>query len=109
MDPFSILKAIAALAFVLGMLLGGAYLLRKYGSRIGLKAGSVSQDLKVVEWRSLDMRRKLVVVRWGEREHLLSLAPTGDVLVATRDAPPAFAPVPPDGSSPHGNKGGAGQ
>jgi flagellar protein FliO/FliZ len=96
MDPFSILKATAALAFVLGLLLGGAWLLRKYGSRVGLKAGSVSQDLKVVEWRSLDLRRKLVVVRWGEREHLLSLAPTGDVLVASRDTPPAFAPISPD-------------
>ena len=104
MDPFSILKAIAALAFVLGLLLGGAWVLRKYGSRIGLKAGSVSQDLKVVEWRSLDLRRKLVVVRWGEREHLLSLAPTGDVLVASREAPAAFAPIPPDDP-----KGGGGQ
>lgn len=107
MDLLSILKAIAALAFVLGLLLGGAYLLRKYGSRIGLKAGAASQDLKVVEWRSLDMRRKLVVVRWGEREHLLSLAPTGDVLVASRDTPPAFAPISPDGGSPGGHKGGA--
>ena len=43
----------------------------------------------------------------GEREHLLSLAPTGDVLVASRDAPPAFAPIPPDGASPGGHKGGA--
>ena len=104
MDPFSILKAIAALAFVLGLLLGGAWVLRKYGSRIGLKAGAVSQDLKVVEWRSLDLRRKLVVVRWGEREHLLSLAPTGDVLVASREAPAAFAPIPPEEP-----KGGGGQ
>lgn len=104
MDPFSILKAIAALAFVLGLLLGGAWVLRKYGSRIGLKAGAVSQDLKVVEWRSLDLRRKLVVVRLGEREHLLSLAPTGDVLVASREAPAAFAPIPPDEP-----KGGGGQ
>lgn len=95
MDLFSILKAIGALAFVLGLLLGGTYLLRKYGSRIGLKAGVVSQDLKVTEWRSLDMRRKLAVVRWGEKEHLICLAPTGDMLIASRDAPPAFAPIPP--------------
>jgi len=96
MDLLNILKAVGALAFVLGLLLGGTYLLRKYGSRIGLKAGAVSQDLKVVEWRSLDMRRKLVVVRWGEKEHLLSLAPTGDTLIASREAPAPFAPIPPD-------------
>lgn len=95
MDLLSVIKALAALAFVLGLLLGGTWLLRKYGSRIGLKAGQPSQDLKVIEWRALDMRRKLVVVRWGEREHLLSLAPTGDILVGSRDAPPAFKPIPP--------------
>lgn len=96
MDFFSALRAIAALAFVLGILLGGAWLLRRYGSRIGLKAGAASQDLKVVEWRSLDMRRKLAVVRWGDREHLLCLAPTGDMLVASREAPPPFTPTLPD-------------
>lgn len=100
MELFDVIKALAALAFVLGLLLGGTWLLRKYGSRIGLKAGQVSTDLKVLEWRSLDMRRKLVVVKWGEREHLLSLAPTGDILVASRDAPAPFKPIPPtDGSS----------
>jgi flagellar protein FliO/FliZ len=95
MDLLSILRAIGALAFVLGLLLGGTWLLRKYGSRIGLKAGHVSSDLKVTEWRSLDMRRKLAVVRWGEKEHLICLAPTGDMVIASRDAPPAFAPIPP--------------
>jgi flagellar protein FliO/FliZ len=95
MDLLNTLKAIAALGFVLGLLLGGAWLLRKYGSRIGLKTGAVSADLKVLEWRSLDMRRKLAVVKWGEKEHLLCLAPTGDMVIASRDAP-AFKPVAPD-------------
>ncbi len=95
MDLFSVIKALAALAFVLGLLLGGTWLLRKYGSRIGLKPGQVSQDLKVVEWRSLDMRRKLAVVRWGDKEHLVCLAPTGDMLIASRETPPSFAPIPP--------------
>lgn len=107
MDLLSILKSVAALAFVLGILLGGAYLLRKYGSRIGLKAGVVSTDLKVTEWRTLDMRRKLAVVRWGDKEHLVCLAPTGDMLIASREAPPAFKPIAPDdakGSQTSGTK-----
>jgi flagellar protein FliO/FliZ len=95
MDLLSVIKALAALAFVLGLLLGGTWLLRKYGSRIGLKAGQVSQDLKVVEWRSLDMRRKLAVVRWGDKEHLVCLAPTGDMLIASRETPPPFTPISP--------------
>jgi hypothetical protein len=39
------------------------------------------------------------VVRWGEKEHLLCLAPTGDMVIASRDAPPAFKPVAPDDKS----------
>ena len=102
MDLFSILKAIAALAFVLGILLGGTWLLRKYGQRIGIKAGVTSNDLRVVEWRSLDLRRKLAVVRWGDREHLICLAPTGDTLLGSRDALPDFKPTPPDSSGEPG-------
>lgn len=104
MDLLSILKSVAALAFVLGILLGGAYLLRKYGSRIGLKAGIVSTDLKVTEWRTLDMRRKLAVVRWGDKEHLVCLAPTGDMLIASREAPPAFKPIDPDDAAKGGSQ-----
>ena len=96
MDFLSILKAVAALAFVLGILLGGTWLLRKYGQRLGIKAGVASNDLRVVEWRSLDLRRKLAVVRWGDREHLICLAPTGDILLGSRDALPDFKPTPPD-------------
>ena len=92
MDIFNALKAIAALAFVLGILLGFAWLLRRYGSSLGIKIGQTVSDLQVVEWRALDMRRKLAVVRWDGREHLLVLGPTGDLLVANRAAPPP-APV----------------
>jgi flagellar protein FliO/FliZ len=95
MDIFDGLKAIAALAFVLGILLGFAWLLRKYGSSLGLKLGQAASDLQVVEWKSLDMRRKLAVVRWDGRDHLLVLGPTGDLVVANRTAPPSAAPAPP--------------
>jgi flagellar protein FliO/FliZ len=97
MNIFDALKAIAALAFVLGILLGFAWLLRKYGSTLGIKVGGAVSDLRVVEWRSLDMRRKLAVVRWDGRDHLLVLSPAGDILVANRTAPesqPAAANAP---------------
>jgi flagellar protein FliO/FliZ len=90
MDVFDFLRAAGALALVLGILLGFAWLLRRYGGSIGLKPGGASSDLRVVEWRTLDMRRKLAVVRWGEREHLLCLSPTGDIVVGSREAPPTL-------------------
>jgi flagellar protein FliO/FliZ len=94
MDILNVLKALAALAFVLGILLGFAWLLRKYGSTLGIKVGQDVSDLRVVEWRSLDMRRKLAVVRWDGRDHLLVLGPTNDLLVASRTAPLATPPAP---------------
>ena len=97
MDLFDALRAAGALILVLGILLGFAWLLRRYGGAIGLKTGMNASDLGVVEWRTLDMRRKLAVVRWGGREHLLCLSPTGDIVVGSRDAPspPPAAAVPP--------------
>jgi flagellar protein FliO/FliZ len=95
MDAFAAFRAIGALILVLGLLLGGFWLLRRYGGKVGLKAGA-SSDLKVVEWRTLDIRRKLAVIRWGGREHLLVLGPAGDILVGQRDAPPEFKPTPPE-------------
>jgi len=91
MDFFDFLRAAGALILVLGILLGFAWLLRRYGGSIGLKAGMASSDLRVVEWRALDMRRKLAVIRWGGREHLLCLSPTGDIVIGAREAPAATA------------------
>jgi flagellar protein FliO/FliZ len=88
MDIFDALRAAGALILVLGILLGFAWLLRRYGGSIGLKMGAEQSDLRVVEWRSLDMRRKLAVIRWGGRDHLLCLSPTGDIVVGSRDTPP---------------------
>ncbi len=99
MDAFDALRAAGALILVLGILLGGAWLLRRYGGSIGLRAGAAASDLRVVEWRTLDMRRKLAVVRWGSHEHLLVLSPTGDTMIASREASPtpaAASPPAPD-------------
>ena len=52
--------------------------------------------------RARDERRKLAVVRWGDREHLICLAPTGDTLLGSRDALPDFKPTPPDSSGEPG-------
>jgi flagellar protein FliO/FliZ len=89
MDMFDTLRATGALILVLGILLGAAWLLRRYGGSIGLKTGAHASDLRVVEWRTLDMRRKLAVIRWDGRDFLLCLGPTDDMLIASREAPPA--------------------
>lgn len=87
MDVFGALRALAALAIVLGLILGAAWAYRRFGGRLSAP-GAAPSDLRVVEWRTLDVRRKLAVVRWDGREHLLCLGPTGDMRIADRAAPP---------------------
>ncbi len=94
MDMFDALRAAGALILVLGIILGLSWALRRYGGTIGLRAGMVHSDLRVVEWKTMDVRRKLAVVRWDGREHLLVLGPAGECVVAERPAPePASAPM----------------
>lgn len=87
MDPIEVFRALAALLLVLGLILGLAWGVRRYGGRLGLSSSAPRvDDLRVVEFRSLDMRRKLAVVRWGDKEHLLCVGPAGDCVIAERPA-----------------------
>lgn len=95
MDVLDALRAAGALTLVLGLILGLSWALRRYGAMVGLKTGAPTSDLRVVEWRSVDVRRKLAVIRWDGREHLMLLGPAGDVLVADRAAPEVPAAPPP--------------
>jgi flagellar protein FliO/FliZ len=86
MDVFDALRAAGALILVLGIILGLAWLLRRYGGSIGLKPGAATSDLRVIEWKNIDVRRKLAVIRWDGRDHLMVFGPAGDSVVASRDA-----------------------
>ena len=81
------LQAIAALVFVLALIVGLAYLARRFGM-IQMAQGGAEKRLKVLESLMLDPRRKLVVVKFDAREHLLLLSPAGDVIVSAQDAKP---------------------
>ena len=86
MDVFDALRAAGALILVLGIILGLAWLLRRYGGSIGLKAGQPASDLRIVEWKTIDVRRKLAVIRWDGRDHLMVFGPAGDCVIAHRTA-----------------------
>lgn len=106
MDFFVIIRAMGALILVLGLIVGLAWALRKYGGALGNRVGAQPSDLKVLEWRALDVRRKLAVIRWDGREHLVCLGPAGDFKVAERPSPPDAALSPPP-APPAANDGGA--
>lgn len=84
----AVLTAVAALALVLALLLGGARLLR--AGRFGTPPRTACM-LAVRETLALDSRRRIHVVACGEREVLLLTGGSQDVVIGwlpdTKDAP----------------------
>lgn len=103
MDILSILRTLGALAFVLGLLVGGLWLVRRYDLRLpgeflprlgaGLGRPLREKRLELVERIALDARRSLVLVRRDGVEFSLVLAPEGLlVLEPGKGSPVAQAP-----------------
>ena len=75
MEDINPLRFILAFVFVLGLIGLFAMLLKRYGAKQSLLGSSnETARLRVVETRYIDGKRKLVLVRRDETEHLLLLA-----------------------------------
>ena len=75
MNLLELLKTTFALAVVLGLILGLAYVLRRYapGLMANLQAQRGQKRLTVVETLVLDPARRLVLVRFDNEERLILL------------------------------------
>ncbi|MGF1544602.1 MAG: flagellar biosynthetic protein FliO [Parvularculaceae bacterium] len=105
MSTVDLARAAFALIAVLGLIALAALAGRR------LRAGDDgTRRLRLVETLALDAKRRLVVVRWGAREHLMAIGPDTFSLVAA-EAPaakppsaeandPADAPVEADAAPP---------
>jgi flagellar biogenesis protein FliO len=71
----SLIRVLGALALVLGIFLGGAWLFRNW-QRLTLQRGRASK-LNVVEVRSLGGRHALYVVGYQQERFLLASSPAG--------------------------------
>jgi len=82
------LKFFLALIFVLSMMGGLALLLKKLGfDRSGTFAGG-KKRLKVIEMLPIGAKHKSVLIQQDDKQHLLLLGPSGDVVIKTDiDAP----------------------
>lgn len=77
-------RALFALIATLALILGVAYGARRLGM---LQAnGQAPKRMRVTESLMLDPRRRMVIVRCDDREHLLLLGPGGDIVVAEQAA-----------------------
>ncbi|WP_297509371.1 flagellar biosynthetic protein FliO [uncultured Caulobacter sp.] len=95
MDVIEFIRALAALAFTLGLIGLAAWALRKYGPDAIGRAIAARQDrrLKVVESLALDPTRRLVVVSLDGEERLVLLG-DGKLLDWIPPAPsPALSPA----------------
>lgn len=81
MESAMLLKTFFAFTLVMALMFGFAWFLK----RIGLSGQSMlpgaKRRLKIVEFLPLDNRRKLVIVRRDNKDHLLVLGPSGETVV----------------------------
>lgn len=91
MDWLDWARAFFALIATLALIGLAAYAARRFGM-LQPGANSAPRRLKVVESLMLDPRRRLVVVRFDDRDHVLLLSPAGDKVVT--EAPAKEEPAP---------------
>ncbi|MEO0392631.1 MAG: flagellar biosynthetic protein FliO [Pseudomonadota bacterium] len=98
-DYADYLRYIAALIFVIAMIMGLAVLLRRFGnSRMmggtGLKRAD--KRLRIVEVQPIDPRRRLVLIEQDDVEHLVMIGPERDLVVSSNRPKPVTSPSPGD-------------
>jgi len=92
MTILALLRMFGALAIVLGLLAGSLWAVRRFNLRLPGRIGGGGADdrrLAVVERLSVDQKRSLLLVRRDNVEHLVLMAPEGNVVLT---APRVEAP-----------------
>ncbi len=82
MDAADYIRFFAALLFVLGLMGGLAYVLKRLGLQ-GKVLSTGDKRLKILEILPLDARRRLVLIQRDEAQHLVILGTSGETVVET--------------------------
>ncbi len=82
MDLLSFVRTMGALGVVLGMLAGALWFVKRYNIRLpGSMAPRAGKRVAVVERTGIDARRSVALIRRDGREHLILLAPEGNLVI----------------------------
>jgi flagellar protein FliO/FliZ len=93
MNFFDLIRALAALSLTLGLLVGAAWLARRYGLMQGQLPSLAKGRLKLVEQIWLDAgRTRAIVLRCDDKEHLLIVTPNGATALSIASKPQDPAP-----------------
>lgn len=86
------IRALLSLVLVLGLIAGAGYLVRRFGVQGGMvmKRGA-RRRLGLVEQLTVDNRRRLVLVKKDDMEHLLLVGGGADLLIESKPAPEPFS------------------
>lgn len=81
MNWLSLLTSVLALVFVLGLIGVVSYLLRKYGHFNNLAVKKGGKRLRVEESLIIDARRRLIIIRRDDVEHLVMIGPESETVI----------------------------
>ena len=76
-------KAIAALVFVLGLMGGLAFLLKKLGLSGAMPVQNSDKRLKLIEVLPLEGRRRLAIIQRDDVQHLILLGGNEETVIET--------------------------
>lgn len=83
MDTLLLLKFFSAFIFVVALMLLFGWFLKRIGLAGPVMQNSAQRRLKIVEFLPVDHRRRLVLVRRDDKEHLLLLGTGSETVVET--------------------------
>ena len=83
MDLGTYLQFMLALVFVLGLIVGAAALARRFGFGAVPTGLRRKRRLALVETMAIDGKRRLILVRRDDREHLLLVGGGSDIIIET--------------------------
>lgn len=78
-----IIQLILTLAFVVALMGGLAFLIKRLGLAGATPVYKGQKRLKIIESQTLDARRRLVLIRCDDKEHLVLLGINGDTIIKT--------------------------
>ena len=91
MELIAILKAFLSLAFVVGLLLLTIWLMKycqvKFQKNNLLRGLNKHNRLEVLEFKRLDAKNSLLLIRRDETEHLILLSPASSAVIETNIKP----------------------
>lgn len=80
----AVMQSLLALAFVIALLVAFAYAIKKFGliARVTVdQEGEQKKRLNIVEILPVDAKRRLVLIRRDDKEHLIMLGAERDLLI----------------------------